>query len=1021
MFEDQSSSSGSSFLMRGDFERYSGGGGNVDLPERPITCGVRYCNYEAFMNRTTGDEGDYVIEALVTNSNLSDEIKSELATREAGVARRLPKNIEIAEPLNSTNEKFSDSQHLCRVRIRSRVILSQLSNMTKYDTLDRNDLVFCRPFAVFGYYFQDMKKVLIDWENHDNTTVLATREVTTSRETLMTSEVSGVPIETALRHMRCYVQFVEEKILPLHLQHLEPKLTRHRIRYEDIPLLLNPGALVHHRLTPREGQTTHQSALQLIYRVTHVLPMEHPHMDHEGWPKTACRLYFLDFDGEKMWPVWRTISFQYFSGERDVTELEVYPLNFHPNFEAILNKYKSAGKHFKQAISQGVQSLYYSGWTFVTGVMGEKLDDDKGDEIKYPEYIESEVIIDFKETMRTFPNWQTVSEPDHKLAWGVWKCSTSASELSLRTYGDDLNSGSWVQYRDTMLISEKQIYNQMVSRYLTEDFLIQDQADLTNYIWKEDDFALMPKRLFGYVLRERRFSRLNMENIQWDSNHSRATLENIEMAEENRKIIRSAVSSHFKAQHQEKALNMSTFTNLDAIRGKGKGLIILLHGAPGVGKTATAEAVAMESNRPLLPITCGDLGTKPEVVDKTLRDIFRYAHLWECILLFDEADVFLTQRERSNLERNALVGVFLRVMEYYRGILFLTTNRVGALDEAFRSRVHISLWYPHLTVERTIQVLRNNLQRLPQPPAKDGQPVDSLIKVMHDEIEDFIVKEYERYSKSVGKPRGPWNGRQIRNAVQVAACLALYQKDTENSDDNCPAILTAQHFQSVAQTTAEFEKFLKKTRVGDDSYWAQQRNDRADDWADADDYNEDDYEYEPLDHATLRLPKRPTRVAGPSSRYKGGLVPPKLTAPQSWARPSQQTPSQPLDYGDDRSDEYSYDDVVNDRRSSRRPVQYSGGGGRRGRASHLGYSGRSTGRQFPPGEEGVDEPRDSKLRDDGSGEWAAEGQSGPWRDPSSSLPSGRREARDDEARLVTPQRGNRDDGEYSTGHRQQWQ
>ncbi|RYC58073.1 hypothetical protein CHU98_g8135 [Xylaria longipes] len=163
--------------------------------------------------------------------------------------------------------------------------------------------------------------------------------------------------------------------------------------------------------------------------------------------------------------------------------------------------------------------------------------------------------------------------------------------------------------------------------------------------------------------------------------------------------------------------------------------------------------------------------------------------------------VFLTQRERSSLERNALVGVFLRVLEYYRGVLFLTTNRVGALDEAFRSRVNISLWYPHLTVERTIQVLRNSLQRLPQQPVNDGKPVYGLIEICSKEIEDFVESEYRKYSKTIGKPRGSWNGRQIRNAVKIAACLALYQKETEDPKDDLPAILTAQHFQSVAKTT----------------------------------------------------------------------------------------------------------------------------------------------------------------------------------------------------------------------------
>lgn len=75
---------------------------------------------------------------------------------------------------------------------------------------------------------------------------------------------------------------------------------------------------------------------------------------------------------------------------------------------------------------------------------------------------------------------------------------------------------------------------------------------------------------------------------------------------------------------------------------------------------ATAEAIALEHNKPLFAITCGDLGFTPQGVEKSLNEIFRLANLWDCILLLDEADVFLSQREKTDLKRNALVSVFLR-------------------------------------------------------------------------------------------------------------------------------------------------------------------------------------------------------------------------------------------------------------------------------------------------------------------------------------------------------------------------
>ena len=61
-----------------------------------------------------------------------------------------------------------------------------------------------------------------------------------------------------------------------------------------------------------------------------------------------------------------------------------------------------------------------------------------------------------------------------------------------------------------------------------------------------------------------------------------------------------------------------------------------------------------------------------------------------CVALLDEGDVFLEQRTLTDLDRNALASVFLRVLEYYEGILILTSNRVGTFDEAFKSRIQLS-------------------------------------------------------------------------------------------------------------------------------------------------------------------------------------------------------------------------------------------------------------------------------------------------------------------------------------------
>jgi len=123
----------------------------------------------------------------------------------------------------------------------------------------------------------------------------------------------------------------------------------------------------------------------------------------------------------------------------------------------------------------------------------------------------------------------------------------------------------------------------------------------------------------------------------------------------------------------------------DIVAGKGQGLIGLLSGGPGCGKTLTAEAVAEVTGRALYVVSAGELGTVVTDVDKNLTKILELSRTWDAVLLLDEAEVFLQKRSTTDINRNALVSIFLRQLEYYQGILFLTTNLIAECDPAFES------------------------------------------------------------------------------------------------------------------------------------------------------------------------------------------------------------------------------------------------------------------------------------------------------------------------------------------------
>ena len=130
----------------------------------------------------------------------------------------------------------------------------------------------------------------------------------------------------------------------------------------------------------------------------------------------------------------------------------------------------------------------------------------------------------------------------------------------------------------------------------------------------------------------------------------------------------------------------------DFVPGKSSGTTILCQGAPGLGKTLTAEVYSEVVSKPLYRVHSGQLGTTAASVGATLSGILQRAVRWDSILLLDEADVYIRRRD-NDLEHNAIVAEFLRTLEYFSGLLFMTTNRVDDVDDAILSRCIAKIQY----------------------------------------------------------------------------------------------------------------------------------------------------------------------------------------------------------------------------------------------------------------------------------------------------------------------------------------
>jgi AAA+ superfamily predicted ATPase len=99
----------------------------------------------------------------------------------------------------------------------------------------------------------------------------------------------------------------------------------------------------------------------------------------------------------------------------------------------------------------------------------------------------------------------------------------------------------------------------------------------------------------------------------------------------------------------------------------------------------------------------------------------------DCDWSSDVCSSDLIKRRDDNMAMNAVVGVFLRVLEYFNGLLFLTTNRVDDIDEAIVSRCIALIRYypPDAEARRRIwRVMADQFEL-----ALDEATIDKLVRV----------------------------------------------------------------------------------------------------------------------------------------------------------------------------------------------------------------------------------------------------------------------------------------------------
>ncbi|KAI1392918.1 P-loop containing nucleoside triphosphate hydrolase protein [Hypoxylon trugodes] len=257
----------------------------------------------------------------------------------------------------------------------------------------------------------------------------------------------------------------------------------------------------------------------------------------------------------------------------------------------------------------------------------------------------------------------------------------------------------------------------------------------------DEECILAVPRVKGFDLRTKQWCYFNVDELQ-ETSWNDASYDNLVLPVDEKELLMSFAD---KERVREAGFD-------DFVKNKGKGVIILLYGPAGVGKTLTAEGVAEKSRVPLYVLSAGELGSTAGKVEGALQTALKCCQLWGAMLLLDEADVFLEARGSDNVERNELVSIFLRQLEYYQGLMFLTTNRVKKIDNAFLSRIDLILPYDDLDLNTRRELWAKFVHRL--------KPQD--VDLSKSDIDDLATTKM--------------NGREIKNVLKTALIIAARDK-----------------------------------------------------------------------------------------------------------------------------------------------------------------------------------------------------------------------------------------------------
>ena len=379
----------------------------------------------------------------------------------------------------------------------------------------------------------------------------------------------------ARNHFNLFRQVVEPVLEP-HLRAAAECREHGVIPYESVWTIFPPGSLV---TWEADGQSNIGK------------------MEEAGTAWTMCGPTYqvacdqVDWNGEVFGFAKKTVKIQSYEGTRPVTELSIIPLDLKPNAAELKKAHIQRGRDF-----EALHGYHFKAYE------GPAQGNDRWGLRKTQKRINDRVVID----MFSFYHFEQMQPPTLSSLDGVIDLGVD----HVRRYDHDWDPPIDMGY-DQGFIEEQDYPRRQRRRDRDRDrrrplrrTVDEDEEPIKLKPLTDDQLLLTVPWVKGFVLKEKKWYSLAVNHVKpivWNDSFS-----NLVLPHQEKDLLLAFAQSKIKS---------SDFYFDDFVDGKGRGIIILLSGSPGVGKTLTAESIAEKMQVPLYTLSAGEIGIMPTTVE----------------------------------------------------------------------------------------------------------------------------------------------------------------------------------------------------------------------------------------------------------------------------------------------------------------------------------------------------------------------------------------------------------------------